>query len=152
GTRIASGNGNTVRVWDVETGQELLTLKGHTGWVYSVAFSPDGTRIVSGSGEGAVKVWEAHTGQEALSLQRHTSRVTSVGFSPDGRTFASGSDDTTVCLWDTATGDLIAWRAFQRAIGALWFRPETRQLFIADDGGGAGRPCLYVLEILRPNP
>jgi WD40 repeat protein len=56
-----------VKVWDAATGQQTLTLKGHTGGVESVAFSPDGKRLASGSGDQTVKVWDAATGQEEVS-------------------------------------------------------------------------------------
>lgn len=60
GKRIVSGgDDSTVRVWDAETGQETLTLKGHTGTVGHVSFSPDGRRIVSGGDDGRVKIWDA---------------------------------------------------------------------------------------------
>jgi tetratricopeptide (TPR) repeat protein len=70
GRRIASGSRDeTVKLWDAATGQETLTLKGHTAGVHSVAFSPDGRRIVSGSADGTVKVWDAGTGQETPEAQ-----------------------------------------------------------------------------------
>ena len=59
----------------------------------SVAFSPDGKRIVSGSGDRTVKVWDATTGQETLTLKGHTRTVRSVAFSPDGKRIVSGSED-----------------------------------------------------------
>ena len=100
GRRIASASyDNTVKVWDAATGQETLTLKGHTGAVISVAFSPDGRRIASGSGDNMVKVWDAATGQETLTLKGHTNVVMEVAFSPDGRRIASASADNTVKLW-----------------------------------------------------
>ena len=85
GRRIASaGDDETVKVWDAATGQEILTLKGHTGDVPSVAFSPDGKRLASASTDGTVKLWDATTGQETLTLKGHTGCRTSVAFSPDG--------------------------------------------------------------------
>ena len=76
GKRIVSGSDDkTLKVWDATTGQETLTLKGHTDGVRSVAFSPDGKRIVSGSDDQTLKVWDATTGQETLTLKGHTGGV-----------------------------------------------------------------------------
>ena len=71
----------------------------------SVAFSPDGKRIVSGSCDNTVRLWDAATGQPiGQPLTGHTDTVSSVAFSPDGKRIASGSADDTVRLWDAATG------------------------------------------------
>ena len=65
GKRLASASRDqTVKVWDAVTGQEILTLKGHTSGVTSVAFSPDGKRLASAAPRMTVKVWDAATGQE----------------------------------------------------------------------------------------
>ena len=96
-------------------GQETLTLKGRASEVYSVSFSPDGKRIVTGGGgSGTVKVWDAQTGQETLTLMGHSGRVTSVSFSPDGKRIVSGGGYRTavfaglrgvVKVWDISSLD-----------------------------------------------
>ena len=83
----------------------LQTLEGHSDRVHSVAFSPNGKLIASGSGDRTVRLWEAATGApHGEPLKGHSHWVHSVAFSPDGKLIASGSDDCTVRLWEAATG------------------------------------------------
>jgi WD40 repeat protein len=83
--RLASASEDrTVRVWDLDSGQCVLTLKGHTGRVRCVAFSPDGKRLASIAFDRTVKLWDTTTGQEILSLVSKDF-PTSLSFSPDGK-------------------------------------------------------------------
>ncbi|KAF7334802.1 WD40 repeat-like protein [Mycena sanguinolenta] len=81
----------------------LVRMEGHTDSVFSVAFSPDSTRIVSGSFDKTVCIWDATTGAELGRIEGHTDSVYSVAFSPDGAHIVSGSHDKTVRIWDAAT-------------------------------------------------
>ena len=72
------------------------TLSGHTGPVWSVAFSPDSLQIVTASSDGSVRLWQACEGTQVLSLKGHTDFVRTVYFGPDGTRIVSGSDDVTV--------------------------------------------------------
>jgi WD40 repeat protein len=90
--------------WQRQTHLELRTLRGHGDAVWSIAFSPDGKRIVSGSADQTAKVWEAASGNELLTLPGHTALIESVAYSPDGQRIATGSRDQTARVWDASTG------------------------------------------------
>ncbi|MBN4003713.1 NB-ARC domain-containing protein [Nostoc sp. LPT] len=100
-----------VRLRDAK-GHQLLTLEGHTNWIRSVAFSPDGEILVSGSDDKTVRLWNTTTGQFLRSLQGHKERVWSVAFSPDGKTVASSSEDKTVRLWNVHTAE--CWKILEK--------------------------------------
>ena len=87
-------------MWDLEAGQCLITLEGHTGAVRGVAMAPDGQRMVSGSEDGTVRVWDLEAGQCLITLEGHTGAVRGVAMAPDGQRVVSGSEDGTVRVWD----------------------------------------------------
>jgi len=87
-----------------QAGALVRIMEGHKGDVYSVAVSPDGKTIVSGSWDHTVRMWDAQTGAPLRTLQGHEDRVSSVAVSPDGKTIVSGSWDKTVRVWDAQTG------------------------------------------------
>jgi WD40 repeat protein len=80
---------------------------GHTWGVTSVAFSPDGSMIASGSGDKTIKLWRVSDGFLLRTLEGHTDSVSSVAFSPDGSMIASGSRDKTIKLWRVSDGELL---------------------------------------------
>jgi len=104
GTGAAGGyspvtTNNSIQVWDVSTGQTLLTYKGSSGQAYALAWSPDGKRIASGGDDSIVRVWDASTGQTFLQYRGQNDVIFKVAWSPDGTMIASASADGTVQIW-----------------------------------------------------
>ena len=81
----------------------LRTLREHAGWVYTVAWIPNGSILATGGQDGTVRLWNPDSGVNYAVLRGHTSAIVSVAFSPDGNTLASGSSDETVRLWNVNT-------------------------------------------------
>jgi WD40 repeat protein len=81
----------------------LGPLIGHSNWIRSVSFSPDGQRILSGSGDQSLRVWDAKTGETLAVLLAGHGDVLAASFSPDGRQIVSGHSDATVRVWDMSS-------------------------------------------------
>lgn len=142
-------------LWDHRCNSDLLTLKAPPN-VLSVAFSPDGQRLVSGSiAETAVKVWDITSGREILSLKGHhgvlsqrlttndqlqatldayrettnSTLVNCVTYSPDGQRIGSASGDGTAKLWDAATGaELLTFKGHSYQVSSVAFSPDGQKL------------------------
>ena len=99
GNRLAVAGGIGIWLYDAGTGAESDLLTGHTRFVTSVAYSPDGSTLASGSYNGTIRLWDVLTGKHQQSLEGHADRIFSLAFSPDGRTLASASRDGTIYLW-----------------------------------------------------
>ena len=139
GTRVVAGFGFGMRwwhicaeakIWDATTGQELLTFSRKKGvGVRSVAYSPDGQRIVTGSEYGAVAVWDATTGRSLWIVNGHASAINSVAFSRDGERIASASDDYSIKLWDAAEGrELLVLHQEGGCVTSVAFNPKGDRL------------------------
>ncbi len=94
----------TARLWDAATGRPVGKPMEHLDRVRSVAFSPDGKTILTGSWDKMARTWDAASGEPLGVVLEHSGWVNSVAFSPDGKTILTGSSDGTAQLWDAATG------------------------------------------------
>ncbi|GAB1311808.1 hypothetical protein MFIFM68171_02018 [Madurella fahalii] len=131
----------------------LITLEGHDSSVRSVAFSPDGQRLVSGSDDTTIKIWDPASGNCLQTLQGHDSWVRSVAFSPDGQRLVSGSDDTTIKIWDPASGNCLqTLRGHDSSVHSVAFSPDGQRLVSGSDDTAikiwdpASGNCLQILR------
>jgi WD40 repeat protein len=135
GTKALSGEGyynsflgtsqGNARLWDVATGTEIRSFTGHTGEVFSAAFSPDGTKVLTGSADNTARLWDTDSGTEIRSFAGHWSQVRSVAFSPDGSMALTGSADVTAKLWKTGTGEEIrTFTGHMDEIRSVAFSPD----------------------------
>jgi WD40 repeat protein len=110
----------------MKTGKQLRELKGHTHTVMSVAFSPDGDRIVSGSRDSSVRVWDVRTGEQLRELRSDANHVI---FSPDSPRIVSGSESHSVRVWDVQAGkQLRMLRSHTNGVNSVAFSPDGDQI------------------------
>lgn len=103
--RLAVAHGREIEIID-PTGAQLARLTGHTARVYSLAWSPDGRFLASGSGDNTIRIWDAESWQTGQVLTTHTRPVYAVAWSPSGKELASASKDRVLGLWDTSSWEL----------------------------------------------
>jgi WD40 repeat protein/mono/diheme cytochrome c family protein len=133
GSVLAVGGYQDVRLVESASGKMLATLPGHTDYVRSMAFSPDGKRIAAAGGApqlfGEIRIWDVQSHQLIKTMRGHKDCIYSIAWSPDGKTIASGSYDRMVKLWDPENGrELRNLQDHIDAVFAVAFSPDGKRL------------------------
>jgi WD40 repeat protein len=117
-----------IKIWEVDSGVLLRSLRSHISSVNSISFSPDSQCLASGSRDRTIKLWDVYTGQELRTMDAEA-EVRAVVFSPDGLWLASGSTDSTVRLWRVVTGrEVQAMEGHERPVTSTVFSPDGRYI------------------------
>ena len=124
-TRLPS---HRIDVLDLNTKRFAAHLQAHPGEIKSLAFSPDGQVLASGSEDAVVRFWDAQTGSLLQALTGHTEPVRVVSFTPDGKQLASASEDETLKIWDVATGDLLHTMETKWPLTSVAFSPDGKKM------------------------
>jgi WD40 repeat protein len=140
--------------------KDLFTLRGHTGAVNSVAWSPDRRHVASGSDDHTVRIWDAVKAKPVSVLRGHRLQVNSVAWSPDGRHLASASDDETVKVWNWAAEEVVhTLSGHKQAVQSVTWSPDGKRLASAGEGSmvrvwdsatGKESLCLFSKERTEP--
>jgi WD40 repeat protein/serine/threonine protein kinase len=125
---VWSGAVGEVKVWDLATGAEALTLEANRGVFHGAAFSPDGRYLAAGEW-GILKLWDVATGRLLQSIGGHNGQVWGVAFSPDGRQLASAGMDGTLRVWEVPRGEeVVLLRGHRGAVRSVAFSPDGQRL------------------------
>jgi len=128
--------GSAVRLWDLLTGRELLELKGHTGTVHEVRFSPDGFLFASAGGDGSISLWEVSSWKQILIFLSHRSSVLDLAFARDGSRLAATFADGTTRIWNVAIGqEIFTMHTRSTWILGVAFSPDGSRLVTASSDG-----------------
>ncbi len=130
GRKVVSSSGNTIRIWDLESGKCQHTLDGHPGGTVEViAITPDGQRVLTGSTDSSVFIWELANGKCLHRLEGHSGPVNKIMITPDGRRVITGSWDNSLRIWDLADGKLLQiLRTNSGKVSALALTPDGDQV------------------------
>jgi len=140
GQTLASGDHLTVKLWNIENEELLLTLPESDRRIRAIAFSPNGETLITGSDDQSVRLWGVRKGESLKTIYGYTQRVWSVAFSADGKTLVSASDDRTVKLWDIETDKFKILGIATKRVQSVAFHPQGTKIA---SGGNDGRVQLW---------
>ena len=121
---------------DVKEGKAVKNLKGNSGYVWSLAYTPDGKHLVSASDDNTVRVWDTEKGIAVRTLKERDEPVWCVAISADGKYLATGSGDNSIFIWDFPKGTVVKkLQGHTNIIESVHFSPDGQHLIAGSDDG-----------------
>ncbi|NIA12173.1 MAG: TIR domain-containing protein, partial [Nitrospiraceae bacterium] len=127
---ISGSLDSTLRVWDLDSGEEMQRLVGHTNGVNAVAVTPDGKHVISGSWDNTLRVWDIKSGEEIQRLVGHNESVEAVVVTLDGKHAISGSLDSTLRVWDLESGEELQTLGHTNWVDAVAVTPDGKHAIL----------------------
>lgn len=134
---LANPSGNEVEIIDGETTEIVLVLKGHQDAVTSVAFSPDGSRLISVSRDSTGRIWNVRTGAEVSCLKGHKGSIEHVSISADGQYVITAGEDAVAIIWDMSSAPKIVLVGHTAGLYTARFSPDSNRVITASKDGSA---------------
>ena len=134
GKRLATAGGENsaesgvVKVWDLDTGLEILSCRGHTTGLIALAYSPDGRFLASAGWDNTVRLWDADTGVEVSRFQGFVGPIWKVAFDRDGTHIASVCEDATVRIWEVKTQTVVEFKGHKGSVRCLAYSPDGTRI------------------------
>ena len=129
GQTLVSNSDNNIKLWNLNTAEEISTIKGHDRRVNVLAISPNGESLVSGSADNSIKQWNLATGQEIRTFRGHSNSIQALAISKDSKIVVDGSDDNTIKVWNLETGkEISTLRGHLAAVRSLAISPDGQTL------------------------
>jgi len=127
---VAVREDHVVRVWDADTGKPVSNIKGHTGSILSVCFSPNGRTLLTASDDGTARIWDVATGRQLCVLSGHISGLNRAVFNGNGEHVLTASEDKTARLWEATTGkQLHVWPEHESAVRDVAFVQDGKEIW-----------------------
>jgi hypothetical protein len=132
----AGGRDSTIKIWEVASGRELFTLRGHKNGIWDLAFNQDGSVLASSGQDKTIRLWSTTTGKQINLLSGPNGGIWSIVFSPDGKRMASGSQDNMLLTWDIeANGIDGVFEGHTGWVNAVAFSPDGKKLASGSEDG-----------------
>jgi|GEM_PF-98825 len=130
------GNDQIIRLWEVASGQEIISLEGHSHHINSISFTIDGQFLISASSDKTIRLWSVSSGEVHHIFRGHTRSVNSIAVSPDGQWLVSGGSDHQVFLWDLISQNFVkVFLGHTHRINSVDFTPDSKSIVSADHDG-----------------